>query len=183
MKAICLIYDIPQTSDFENPSWFLRRFGVRLNLSCWMIPLVNIPTIRPILDEMTAANVSWRMIKFDESESAQIKEAAIKAINDETARIHANLILTLQRASNRLEESNREAVRLHSLGEGEKAQKRYAATVERNLKTASDAFFDAVRAAEHFDLTWEVADLFEALEKAIKAERDAFIATFSTTEV
>lgn len=78
-----LVYDIPSKADVYNPSWFLRRRGFRVNLSCWVLPAAKIPYTE--LAELTEAKVRWRVFRFDAGEAPALVAEALRVIRAEVA--------------------------------------------------------------------------------------------------
>lgn len=89
MQACLLIYDIPETSEVENPSNEFRRIAVRVNLSCWVIPFDNIPWT--ILHNMNERGATTHIVKFDSSENEKLLTMCVSAIR-------ADIRDTLERA-------------------------------------------------------------------------------------
>lgn len=84
MNASLLVYDIPDASGVANPSGRLRRLGVRVNLSAWVIPTSDIPYA--FLHRLAARGVTWHAVKFDASEGDKLIELATSAIKLELQR-------------------------------------------------------------------------------------------------
>lgn len=78
LTASLLYYDIPDTSEFPNPSPILRRFAVRSNLSVWIVPDDRIPY--HLLNEMEIAGCSWQVIKFDASEAVKLINITLESL-------------------------------------------------------------------------------------------------------
>jgi hypothetical protein len=83
LNARLLIYDIPEASDFPNPSGVLRRVAVRINLSCWVIPEHLIPY--ELLGRMAEAGASWHTVKFDSTEGKKLVTMAVNSLRQELA--------------------------------------------------------------------------------------------------
>ena len=79
--ASLLIYDIPSSSNLENPSGRLRRNAVRVNLSCWVIPTADIP--HHLLSELSEGGATWYTVKFEASEAATIVQMVTEAVKKE----------------------------------------------------------------------------------------------------
>lgn len=99
MSASLLIYDIPENAGIKNPSWELRRWAFRINLSCWVIRTADIPY--GLLGRMQKKGATWHAVKFDAGEDEKLVAMAVDAINSE-----------LQKAIDRGEASEGRAVRL-----------------------------------------------------------------------
>lgn len=70
LRPCLLIYDIPEDSDLENPSGFLYRRGVRVNLSCWVIPEERIPYWR--LNQLREGGATWHVVRFADDQTETI---------------------------------------------------------------------------------------------------------------
>ena len=81
LRASLLIYDIPERSGVANPSGFLRRMAVRVNLSCWVIPEGDIPYHR--LHAMATGGATWHVVRFDAAEAWKLVGMAAAAIRRE----------------------------------------------------------------------------------------------------
>src|SRR5438552_1177899 len=81
LRACLLIYDIPERSAVANPSRFLRRLAVRVNLSCWVIPEGDVPYAR--LNEMATGGATWHVVRFDAAEAGKLVAMAAAAIRRE----------------------------------------------------------------------------------------------------
>lgn len=83
LNACMLIYDIPDTADVPNPSRVLRRLGVRVNLSCWVIPESDVPYTT--LHALTEGGATWHTVRFDASEARKLVDMAVAALRRELA--------------------------------------------------------------------------------------------------
>lgn len=83
--ACLLIYDIPDASPVANPSGVLRRFAVRVNLSCWVIreAHVNHPTVLQLLNRMREGGATWHTVKFEVGETEKLVDMAVTAIRND----------------------------------------------------------------------------------------------------
>ena len=97
-KPWLLIYDIPKNRpDIANPTGVLRRRGVRLNLSGWLLPENQIPyaTLNTMkLDRVmtredgstyTLRGANWHLIPQDPKASRQMVMAAIDSLKEQIA--------------------------------------------------------------------------------------------------
>lgn len=69
-RPCLLIYDIPSSVSIANPSGFLRRRAVRVNLSCWVIPEERIPY--KLLTRLREAGCTWHVVRFDATEADKL---------------------------------------------------------------------------------------------------------------
>lgn len=94
LKASLILYDIPQGATIkdeksgkerplDNPSGKLRRFAVRINLSCWVCPSHAVPL--PVLEELGRAGAVWHVVPFDASAGPQLVKMVISSIKKEIA--------------------------------------------------------------------------------------------------
>lgn len=95
VAASLVFYDIPEgatdpdspdpdrPTPLRNPTWFMRRVGVRLNLSCWAVPTARIQSILPELDRLTRAGANWNAIPFDPGAGKTILAAVVASITRE----------------------------------------------------------------------------------------------------
>lgn len=88
LKARLLIYDIPEGAELDgrpvlNPSGFLRRIGVRVNLSCWVIPEGDIPY--NLLNNLRQAGATWHVVRFAPEEGRKLIEMAVESLRREVS--------------------------------------------------------------------------------------------------
>lgn len=81
MRVQMLVYDIPETSDLQNPSAELHRRGIRLNLSCWAIPDGRVPW--SLLSELSQGGATWYMVQFAQEEEVKICEMVVRSLTRE----------------------------------------------------------------------------------------------------
>lgn len=171
---VMLTYDIPQLSDFPNPSGELRRYAVRVNLSCWIIPEAKVDP--DLLSRLEAANINYHLLHFATKEVDKIKEIARKALEGETARIHGSLLKTIDRATTRFNEAVDALGNLTDeadmLGHTLDREKRLKKALER----AGEQLNAAVECAIAFDETENTEHLIQGMREAIASHT----ATFNT---
>lgn len=158
MKAVLIVYDIPADRKIRNPSGRLRRVGVRLNLSAWMVREEHIPW--DLLGEMRAAGARVETVRFDERDADRIKALARGALEDEARRIRETLGKSLTEGAAKVAAKAGEAGTAESVS---LYRKRVTNRAKKLLAAAREA-------ALLFDLTAEVAALMTGVEAAIRAE-------------
>lgn len=92
------LYDIPDNLDVTNPSGYLRRLAVRINLSVWVMREDNVP--HAYLAELTEEGVSWHLIPFAGVSADYVYGLCNLALNGECERIARSArrsILTAER--------------------------------------------------------------------------------------
>src|SRR5262245_46907399 len=89
LRPCLLIYDIPEGRGIANPSRSLYRRGVRVNLSCWVIPEERIPYYR--LRELGMKGATWHVVRFADDQIEilldMIRESLNKQIKDAETRL------------------------------------------------------------------------------------------------
>jgi len=103
LNACLLIYDIPGTAEVGNPSAVLRRLGVRVNLSCWIVPESDIPYVT--LHRMQEAGATWHTVRFDASEAKKLIDMAVSALRKELDEALARAEASRASAAEQLEQS------------------------------------------------------------------------------
>lgn len=78
-----LMYDIPDAAEINNPSARLRRIGLRLNLSVWLVPTGSVP--QTLINELLAVGSSVITAPYDSTATAGLLAAAIGFANREVA--------------------------------------------------------------------------------------------------
>ncbi len=100
LKPCLLIYDIPEASDAPNPSPWLRRRAVRINLSCWVVPEANIPYMR--LKELEKEGATVHIVPFADHGIEKILSLVRSAIQKEIAEATARAEESMQKAEKKL---------------------------------------------------------------------------------
>lgn len=94
-RPCLLIYDVP-TGVPVNPCNRLRRIGVHLQLSGWVVPEDKLPM--NYLNSLTELGVTWDYVRFDDSEIPKLVARAEQAIARETQQIAERLAESMERA-------------------------------------------------------------------------------------
>lgn len=84
VEATLLVYDIPKRAKVRNPSYRLRRIGVRINKSNWVLPTGSIPY--KLLDDIvtrTNGAASYHTVEFKTSETPKLLAMAAAALRNE----------------------------------------------------------------------------------------------------
>lgn len=139
LRFCMLQYDIPVNAEFDNPSGFLRRIGVRTTQSVWIIPEGSIPY--PLLARMTEAKVAWHVFKFDASEGKNLAERALATLRQEIADHVARSRASREAAEAQLEATTDSAERAEArfTRRAESIKERYETLVE-DFKVAAARF-------------------------------------------
>jgi hypothetical protein len=165
--ACLLIYDIPDNAPIQNPSGLLRRFAIRVNLSCWVIRErdVNHPDVLRCLQNMQANGATWHTVKFQIGETDKLVEMAIESVRRDVRQTVASIRATVEREETRFGDV---AV---PLAEREKRYKTAArAAVRRGMRMITD-----IRAAcDRFGI---VANVYGGFLDAMSGNVSSFDAT------
>src|SRR5262249_44000689 len=121
MATHLLVYDIPKKSGLANPSKRLRRLGVRINLSCWVIREENIPW--NLLNELREGGASWHTVAFADDEAQTLLTMALEALQRDA-----------DAAAKRAEESIARADSLLDQGDPAASRRRADAAIKRPRK-------------------------------------------------
>jgi len=165
-KDACLfIYDIPDTSNYKNPSRRLEALGVRANLSCWFIPTKNV-TALPI-DEMNAAGCDCLVVEFKEHEWPKIVAKAREVLSK-----------SIEGVRDELEKGAKDImVQARALGPGdEKEWTLLRGVAYRQLKKARDLATSAADCALAFDLLYEIEPLRKGMLQLAQARTELYMA-------
>jgi hypothetical protein len=81
LRLTMLMYDIPERSNVANPSGRLRRIGLRINKSVWIVPTGNIPQY--LVNELIGAGAAVITAPYDVEASKNLLVAAIAFANRE----------------------------------------------------------------------------------------------------
>lgn len=108
-----LMYDIPEVSELSNPSARLRRCGVRINLSCWVVPTDNLP--HALLLELAEGGATWHTAPFADQAGENLGRMAATMLGKEIEETAKRLQESMERYGDQLDAD---------LEEGETAEKR-----------------------------------------------------------
>lgn len=166
-RAHLLVYDIP-TGRMQNPSAMLWRFGVRINMSCWLIPDSRVALI-PV-KEWEAKGVKVELVRFDERDGETIIRLAREGLLNECARWRE----VLDTATNGVSEL---CSSVASVGEDQRAVAGKAGNLASFHLRRARAFAVAAReCALGFDLLGDVEQVFNGLRDCIAAKEALFYA-------
>lgn len=173
-KFALLVYDIPADSKLRNPSMLLRRWGARINLSCWVLPTKNLALI-PMKDWIEKG-ATVEVVEFEEHEREKVVALARRAIQrdvEEMSSFVENAVREVRRRCSLVER--------HPSGSAEREEvleraEKYAYTALWRAKGIADA---AEEAALHFALTADIEQIVEALRHSIKAKSASFFSIVS----
>jgi hypothetical protein len=159
-----VVYDIPSRLPGNiNPSRGWRRFGFRVNLSCWIIPLDRLVAANP--EAISSAGGDVKIVRFDESESAKIIDMARATITKDMLDEHAKVESAISRFR----------AEVASLVTGEKEEwKQARGRVCRALRQAQRFADDAFEAAVAFDLLQDVQQHVVAVHALVKAQSKVY---------
>jgi len=168
LRPHLLNYDIPSNRpDIVNPSNRLRRIGIRLTLSCWlmaegdlpysMLRDMTAPRAFPVVDRdgvqvldengqpryRTRRGAKWHVVPFDSNSAESLVNMATEALKQEIKDAVRRAYETAQSASERIEECE---------GDPVKAQKRFDADCARINETLTKTLDDLECAARRFGI-------------------------------
>ena len=170
-QAVLVVYDIPQSVGFPNPSGKLRSRGIRINLSCWIIPETRVPWA--LIEEMECAGVSVETVRFAESERDNLIRLAKNAIASEMGRVKAAFEKSVADAEKKIVDVS--VVGLN--GGTQSPEEKRAYRIKKGMQRAKRALVAAKEAAIAFDLLGDIEELIDGTTEAVKAEFDAAFAT------
>lgn len=146
LRASELCYWIPK-GRFPNPSGRLRRRGFRIDGSVWVIPNNAIPY--HLLDEMTAAGVTWHLLEFIPGEGEKILALARNAMRKEIEDGQRRLAEVIERYDSRYDADLGQA---QDGNETDKAEKQYRSRTKEAVKRAEQLLKDIEAAAARFGI-------------------------------
>lgn len=142
LRACLLIYDIPERVEFPNPSDRLRRLGVRVNLSCWCVPEIDVPYT--LLHEMTKAGATWHVVRFDANEAPKLVRMCLGAIRKEIADAVVRSKQAAARATVQMDDSDNTP---------EKVEERYLIRARAIAERYTELVTDLTAAARRFGIS------------------------------
>ena len=173
MQASLLVYDIPSrlSNEIPNPSPRLRRLGVRINLSCWVIPQDMIPW--PYLDELKRKGADWKLARFDAGDIDNLRSIIQSALKEQVKEIADSCRKTIKRLDQRLHDKCRDA---ENANENYKARSKYISETKAAIKRAKKMLADIEQAAGNFGVKSQpgghlkrVREVIGGLEMSAKA--------------
>jgi hypothetical protein len=134
-----LFYDIPSNSGIPNPSRHLRSRGVRVNLSCWVLPESRVPYA--LLNELSQEGATWHVVRFDPAEAHKLARMAFESLRKEAENAVRRAMRSEENAQAHAEERGPEAYRLW---------------VERSVRRAEAILNDLTTGAQALGLTFDI---------------------------
>lgn len=163
-----LYYKIP-TGVMRNPASMLRRFGVTVDGSVWILPVKNIVLI-PI-KKWRELGVTAEVVEFNESELPKVIAIARRAISNDLDSMRAHVEKSVAEVRKRFKAVDACPTGSTERDEARKHAEHFAYVVLYRAKGIADA---AEECALHFDLTGDVEPLVDGLRRTIKAKAAIF---------
>lgn len=161
-KACLVVYDIPTGAKVSSPGHKFRKIGVRINLSCWVVPTHLVPF--DYLNELEARGSKTAVVNFDEDEAEKILSLAKEALIKEVNFIQSSFVDSCGRAQRMIAAA------------GMSAEERQDRQLNSSLARAKRRLGFAQEAALAFDLLGDVQELINGTQKAIGAQFEASFA-------
>lgn len=160
-----LYYYIPKTSKLGNPSGLLRRWGIRVDLSVWIVPMKNLPLIpmKEWIDKGAVADV----VEFGEHEREKCLSIARRTLQNDVEKMRLTVEKSVAKVRRRFDSLRSIPVGTPERDEAQKSAEHFAYLTLYRAKAIADS---AEECALHFDLTGDVAPLVDALRRTIKAK-------------
>ncbi len=174
MSSVLCVYDIAESLKIPNPSAYFRRFGFRVNLSCWVFPQALIPTDH--IESLRSQGAAVHVIEFAEKDQDKILDLARAELNR-----HAKSVIELVGDRSK---KLRNILELHSImfekqQASEDAQK-HADKVYRKYRSVLSRGKRELLATEQcamgFAITRDVEDALDGLKNLLSAELDLALA-------
>lgn len=163
MRAHLLVYDIPQKAKMGNPSYHLRHYGVRVNLSAWIIPDNRIAMVPIDLWREKGAKVE--LVRFDERDGETIIRLAREALKLE--------ITTMEESLRDGIKAIRDALAKVASGD-EEALAKVSNLAGGHVRRADKAADAAEECSALFGLTADVKPLIDGLRELVVARREMY---------
>lgn len=103
LRPVFYSYDIPEKSKISNPSPFLRRRAIRINLSVWCMPEASIPY--SLTQQLEEAGATVYCVAFDAREAENMLSILTDALAKEAKRAIARAEAAIKKAEDKLAES------------------------------------------------------------------------------
>lgn len=186
-------YDIPETvkrtkdnpKGVENPSDWFWKHSLRLTKSCWCFPQssFNHAEVKEWMDDAREKGCDIVVVKYHPDQISTIKEKGAEQLRKAMILYHDNLIKNiiaaderLQAASDKLNEKVLEGETSELTASREqKALEDYRNNQVRNhIRNGAERLKMGIASAEQFDMTENVADLFEAFRQTVLSQQETF---------
>jgi hypothetical protein len=164
-----LVYDIPSNIKLRNPSMLLRRWGARINLSCWVLPMGNLALLP--LKEWVEKGATVEVVEFGEHEREKVVALARRAIMRDIEETRGFIEAVIENVRKRLKAAMDLPLGSQERIEAVKLVENYQYAALWRAKAIADA---AEEAALHFDISGDVDSLADALRAGIKAKSALF---------
>lgn len=175
-SAIFVAYDIPEAAGYTsgkgtrcplpNPSDVLRRIAARFNLSVWVVPAVNVETVRRLARYYNDHGADFFDVAVRSLDAGEIARIARRGLTRECDRIRTAIDTTIATQRAKLAAASTLADEKARAS----AQRTAAYETDRALRDAARALEDVEAAAVLFDVSGAVADLTTAIRASILAE-------------
>jgi flagellar biosynthesis/type III secretory pathway chaperone len=173
-RFVSFSYDIPQPLNRLNPSGRMWRYGFRLTLSQWVMPIGQLHRIKDITDEFDANGVEWFTLEFAESERQKLQDRSVKEISKELAAIHTSLIETIGSADEQLRTTLEATEVVLTDRERQKKISYRDSRIRAALKNSGERLNNVIQTAILFDEQERTEDLFSALREVIATRNATF---------
>jgi hypothetical protein len=141
-----LMYDLPSANGIRNPSYYLRRVGVRVNYSAWVLPESRVPYA--LLNELSQEGATWHVVRFDPAEAHKFARMAFESLRKEAENAVRRAMRSEENAQAHAEERGPDA---------------YRVWVERSVRRAETILKDLTAGAQALGLTFDVQSGLVAL--------------------
>ena len=164
MQSTLIVYDIAESLKIANPSPVMRRHGVRLNLSCWVVPCNLVPT--DFLEKLRSQGADVHLLQFADGDWDKVlalaKDALKRHCRDVTQMVRAKS-LVLQ---------NQLTLALAGDDSTDKNYKRWRSILSRGRREA----LATEQCAMGFGLTHDCQEALDGLKNTLAAEMDKALA-------
>lgn len=150
-EANWLVYDIPETSGYPNPTRWLLPLAIRVNKSCWVIMKADIPWNR--LNLMKQCGVNYHVVPFAPEAAQEILAMAVANIRRDLREAVTRARLSINRANRQLDAAE-EA--------GDEARQRYERDARAVINRAKKLIRDIKASAAKFGITDSTINLADA---------------------
>jgi hypothetical protein len=198
LRLTMLMYDIPERSNVTNPSGRLRRIGMRINKSVWIVPTESVPQY--LVNELITAGAAVITAPYDVEASKNLLVAAVAFANRELSEAVSRAEASRQDAEDEFNRNGKRGIydrkiaaiskRLKALAEEMEAGAKVFGVVGgmnfQNIRQAATAISNttAVRAAVYANAanTLRTINTPDAVAMAVAAENDQ-AATYAMSDM
>jgi len=159
MRSVLCVYDIADSLKIANPSAKFRKWGFRINLSCWVFPQHLVPS--DDIDTLRQQGATVHLVEFAEKDQEKILDLA----RAELRRHIGTVAKAVNEKCGTIEEALAEAAQFDP-DQAEAHYKKWRAVLNKGRRE----LLAAQQCTLGFTITGDVQDALDGLEYVLRSE-------------